>query len=92
MACKGMKSGNGSIELTRLATAYLASIAFGTTFLVATLTGVDGLTALWRGTIAGGCALVAGWLLAAPVVDVILSAIARDEAKRAAERAKEDEA
>lgn len=87
-----MKSGNGSLELTRIATAYLASIAFATTFLVATLTGVDGLTALFRAAVAAGASLVAGWLLAAPVVDVILSAIARDEAKRAAEQAQEEEA
>ena len=86
-----MKSGNGSQELTRLSTAYLTSIVFGVAFLVASATGSDGLTALWRAAACGACALVAGQLLAPPVVDVVLAAMARDEAKRAAER-KEDEA
>jgi len=87
-----MKSGNGTHELTRIATAYIASFAFGLTFLVASLRGVDGVTALLRATTVAGIAFVAGWLLAPPVVDVVLTAIARDEAKRAADRAKEDEA
>ena len=85
-----MKSGTGSQELTRLLTAYATSIAFGTTFLVATLAGVDGLTSLWRSATVAAIALVAGNLLAPPVVDAVLTAIARDEAKRAAERPKED--
>lgn len=86
-----MKSANGSHELTRLATAYFASIAFGVTFLVATLRGVDGTTALLRSVAAAGVALVVGFLLAAPVVDVVLAALARDEAqKQAAKRKQED--
>lgn len=86
-----MKSGNGSLELTRLATAYLTSVVFGVAFLVASLSGVDGLTALTRAAIAAGAALVAGHLLAPPVVDVVLTAMARDEAKRrAAERSEDD--
>ncbi len=87
-----MKSGNGSQELTRLLTAYLTSIAFGITFLVASLVGVDGLTALWRSVTAAGVTLVVGRLLATPVVDTILSALARDEAKRQAAAPKEDDA
>lgn len=88
-----MKSGTGSQELTRIATAYLASIAFGGSFLIATIAGVDGLTALLRGVTAGGVALVLGWLLVTPVVDVVLTAMARDEAKRrAAQSNAEDEA
>jgi hypothetical protein len=79
-------SGNGSHELTRLCTAYLTSIAFGITFLVAALAGVDGITALWRGVIAAGGALIAGNLLAPPLVDTVLNALARDEAKRQAEQ------
>ena len=86
-----MKSGNGSHELTRLAAAYMTSIVFGTAFLVASLSGVDGATALWRSIVAAACALVASHLLAPPVIDVVLSAIARDEARRRAELAKEDE-
>jgi hypothetical protein len=85
-----MESGTGSKELTRLLTAYLTSIAFGVTFLVAFLAGVDGMTALWRSVTAAGIALVAGNLLAPPVVGAVLDAIARDEAKRTAEQPKED--
>ena len=87
-----MKSGTGSQELTRLLTAYLTSIAFGITFLVASLVGVDGLTALWRSVTAAAVTLVVGRLLATPVVDTILSALARDEAKRQAATPKEDDA
>jgi hypothetical protein len=83
-----MKS--GSQELTRLLTAYLASIAFGVSFLCGSLAGVDGLTTLWRAVVAGALALVAGQLLAPPVVDAVLAAIARDEAKRQAGKPKED--
>jgi len=77
-----MKSGTGSQELTRLLTAYLTSIAFGLTFLVATLAGADGTTALLRAVVTGAIALVAGRMLAAPVVEAVLAALARDEAKR----------
>jgi hypothetical protein len=88
-----LKSGTGSQELTRLAAAYLTSIAFAVTFLAASLSGVDGITALWRSVVAGGAALALGWLLAPPVIDVVLSAMARDEARRLAEaRKKEDDA
>ncbi len=85
-----MKSATGSHELTRLATAYCTSIAFGLTFLIASFTGVDGGTALLRSITVGAIALVLGYLLATPVVDVVLSAMARDEAKRVAETHKED--
>lgn len=87
-----MKSGNGSQELTRLLVAYLTSIAFGITFLVASVVGVDGLTALWRATATAGIAMVLGRLLASPLVDTVLSAIARDEAKRQADKPKEEDA
>ena len=80
-----MNSGNGSQELTRLSTAYRASIVFGASSLIASAAGVDVATALWRGVIAGGVALVAGNFLAPPVIDVVLAALARDEAKRQAE-------
>jgi hypothetical protein len=85
-----MESGNGSNELTRLLTAYLTSIAFGVTFLVAFLAGVDGMTALWRSVTVAACALVAGKLLAPPLIGSVLDAIARDETKRKAEQPKED--
>lgn len=84
-----MKS--GSQELTRLITAYLTSIAFGTSFLVASLAGVDAMTVLWRSVLVGGMALVAGQLLAPPVVDALIAAAAREEARRLAEKPKEDE-
>jgi hypothetical protein len=87
-----MKSGHGSRELTRIATAYVASLAFGVTFLVATLCGVGGGTALLRAVGVGAVSLVVGWLLAAPVVDTVLAAMARDEAERRAKQAAEDEA
>ncbi|MBX3462705.1 MAG: hypothetical protein KF830_06015 [Planctomycetes bacterium] len=86
-----MKSGKGSHELTRLATAYLTSIAFALSFVIASLAGVDGPTALWRSVVAGAAAFGLGHLLAGPVVDAVLTAMARDEARRAAEAAREDE-
>ena len=84
-----MESGNGSQQLTRLAAAYATSIAFGLTFLIASLSGADLGTALLRSVIAGLAALVGSHLLAAPVVDVVLAAMARDEAKRNADKPKE---
>lgn len=87
-----MKSGSGNQELTRLLTAYLTSIAFGTSFLIGSLAGVQGLTCLWRSVVVGACAWIAGQLLAPPVVDTVLTALARDEAKRAAAKPKEDDA
>ena len=72
----------------RLLNAYLGSNAFGVSFVAASLLGVDGLTALWRSVLVLGAALVAGQFLAPPVVDVVLQAIARDEAKRLAEQEK----
>jgi len=80
-----MNSGNGSQELTRLSAAYLTSIVFGGAFLIAMAAGVSGTTALWRGVVAGFIALIAAHLLAPPVIDVVLTALARDEAKRKAE-------
>lgn len=87
-----MESGNGSQELSRLATAYVVSVAFAATFLLASFQGVDGGTALVRGVIVGACALVIGRLLSAPVVDVVLAAMARDEARKQKDKPKEDDA
>lgn len=83
-----MKSGIARQDLLRLLSAYLGSIAFGVSFVAASLLGVDGLTALWRSVLVLGAALVAGQFLAPPVVDAVLQAIARDEAKRLAEQEK----
>ena len=77
-----MTQGTGSQQLVRIATAYAASLAFGVTFLVATMAGVDGATALWRSAMAIVIACVIGRLLVTPVVNVVLSALARDEAER----------
>lgn len=86
-----MNSDNGSQELTRLAAAYLTSIVFGASFLIAVGAGVHGSTTLWCAVVAGGIALVAAHCLAPPVIDVVLTALARDEAKRRAELAEEAE-
>ncbi|MFO1076183.1 MAG: hypothetical protein U1E73_00490 [Planctomycetota bacterium] len=86
-----MTRGSGSQELVRIATAYLASIAFCVTFLVATLAGASGLTALLRGAIATAATAFAAPLLAAPVVNTVLEAMARDEARRKAAEAKKAE-
>lgn len=85
-----MTSRSGSDELTRLTAAYVTSIVFGTTFLVAMLQGVDGTTALMRGVTAGAIALVAAHLLAPPVVNVVLDTLAREQARQQAET-QEDE-
>lgn len=87
-----MESGNGSQHLVRLASAYTTSLAFGLTFLLATLAGVDLGTTLLRGSIAAAAGFLAGHLLAPPVIEVVLAAMARDEAKRKAAKPKEDEA
>lgn len=76
---------SGSQELSRIATAYVASLAFGLTFLVALACGCALGSALMRASIVLGAAMLAGRLLCAPVVDVVLAAMARDEAKRRAE-------
>ncbi|MEM7199131.1 MAG: hypothetical protein AAF628_02630 [Planctomycetota bacterium] len=75
----------GSRELTKATAAYLASVAFAITFLVSTLCGAAGLTALTRGSIAAGAALLIGPVLARPAVSVILDAMARDRARGDAE-------
>ena len=84
-----MESGNGSLQLTRLAVAYTTSIAFALTFLIASLRGADLGTSLFRSVIVGLATLIASRLLAAPVVDVVLTAMARDEAKRQTDKPKE---
>lgn len=87
-----MNSGKGSQELTRVAAAYVTSIAFALAFLCAEFAGVDGMTALWRGVVAALCGLVGAHLLAPPVIDVVLASMARDEAQRRADAKAEEEA
>ncbi len=90
-AAGSMSQGKGSQELTRVTAAYVTSIVFAVAFLAACAAGVDGSTAIWRSVIAGACALVAAYLLAPPVIDVVLTSMARDEAKRRAELDAEEE-
>ena len=82
----------GSTELTRRATAHLVGLAFAITYLVTTWTGAGATTALVRGVVAALATMVVGRWLCRPIVDVLLDAAARDEARRQAERAKEDQA
>jgi len=81
---------SGSQELSRIATAYTASLAFGVTFLVALACGCELGSALLRASIVLGAAMFAGRLLSAPVIDVVLAALARDESKRRAEQQKHE--
>ncbi|GAB4146079.1 MAG: hypothetical protein Fur0037_14080 [Planctomycetota bacterium] len=82
---------SGSQHLSRLATAYAASLAFGLSFLLATWAGCSGPTALYRGVLACIAAMFAARLLAAPVARVILDAMARDQARKKAARGEEAE-
>ncbi len=87
-----MNQGIGSQELTRVAAAYITSIVFGLAFLSAMVSGVDGFTALWRSVVAAVCGLIGAHLLAPPVIDVVLSAIARDEVRRTSTGDEEEQA
>jgi phage portal protein BeeE len=71
--------------------AYAASVAFGATFLLASWSGCNGTTALFRGTIAIAVAMSITRLLAAPVVRVVLDAMARDVASKQAAAKREEE-
>lgn len=70
----------------RRAAAYLVCLAFGVTFLLSTLMGAQGQTALVRGVVAAVATLVIARILLKPVVDVVLDAIARDRAAAEEER------
>ncbi|HEX6812195.1 MAG TPA: hypothetical protein VF384_11270 [Planctomycetota bacterium] len=87
-----MESGTGSQELTRRAAACLTGISSGVSFLVAALSGVGAATALQCSVVAAGGAFVFAMLLAPHVVDVVLSAMARDQAKQQAEAPQETDA
>jgi hypothetical protein len=71
----------GSRELTRRATAHVAALAFAITYLATVAGGAGAGAALLRGSIGALLALVAGRLLCRPVVDAVLDALARDEAR-----------
>ncbi len=72
--------GIGSRELVRRASAYMVCTAFGLTFLISTLSGTQGNTALLRGVVVGAITLALSHFLLKPVVDVVLDAMARDRA------------
>jgi hypothetical protein len=72
----------GSRELTRRATAHAAALAFGVTYLATAAGGAGAGAALWRGSVAAFAALLLAPLLCRPVVDAVLDALARDEARR----------
>ena len=75
----------GSKELARSAVAYMVSIAFCVTFLLANVWGASTGTALSRAVIVAFVTLFVSRLLIKPVVDVVLDAMARDQAKQAEE-------
>ncbi|MGE3173701.1 MAG: hypothetical protein AB7O97_13840 [Planctomycetota bacterium] len=83
---------DGSDEIGRRASAKVTGIAFAITYLWAQLSGAGGLTALTRAAVVAVIALGLSYVLLRPVIDAVLDALARDEAKRQAELAKEDDA
>ncbi len=70
----------GSRELVRRASAYVVCLAFVLTFLMSTLLGTTGQTALIRGIVVAAIAMAVSHILLRPVVDVVLNAMARDQA------------
>ena len=80
----------GSTVLGKRATAKAAGIAFAITYLIASLCGADGMTCLLRATVTAAATLILAFFLARPVIDVVLDALARDEARRQAEQQKEE--
>ena len=78
----------GSRELSRAIAAYAASLAFALSFLITTVCGGGGLTAVVRGGAVAAAALVLVPWLARPALSTVFAAMARDRA--AAHRAPED--
>ena len=78
----------GTNELARAATAYVACITFGLTYLLTMLLGGDGLTAVIRATIVAMVTLVVGRLLFRPLIASILDGIAKHQAAQS--KIKED--
>jgi hypothetical protein len=70
----------GSRHLARLLSVYAASLAFAVTFLATNLLGGGLGAALQRGVLAGAATLFLAGLLARAVLDVVLTAMARDRA------------
>ena len=78
----------GTNDLARAATAYVACITFGLTYLLTMLLGGDGLTAVIRATIVAMVTLVVGRLLFRPLIASILDGIAQHQAAQS--KIKED--
>ena len=75
---------NGSRELTRGATAYLASLTFAMTYLASSARGATALTALTRGVVVAIATWFLGRALLRPAMAQIVAAMARDRAEGAA--------
>lgn len=82
---------SGSQQLSRIATAHLASLGFAATFLLATAFGADGLTALFRGVVVALFCTVLGGPLSHLVIATVLDAMARDRAQASAAAAEAEE-
>jgi hypothetical protein len=79
----------GKNELSKSAGVYFAGLAFALTYLLTTIFGGSGMTAVIRSTVVAVLTMLVGSYLIRPVIDTILDAIARDEAnKPSAEDAK----
>jgi hypothetical protein len=80
---------DGSRQIGRRASAHAAALAFAVTYLWASFAGVGGAIALQRAAITALLTFAATLLLFRPVVDTVLDALARDEARRQAQDGKE---
>jgi hypothetical protein len=81
---------DGSRQIGRRASAHATALAFAVTYLWASFAGVGGLVALQRAGIAAVLTFGATLLLFRPVVDAVLDALARDEARRRSADGKEN--
>jgi hypothetical protein len=81
----------GSRQIGRRASAHATAVAFAVTYLWASFAGVGAATALQRAAIAALLTFGVSLLLFRPVVDTVLDALARDEARRRADDGKEPE-
>ncbi len=73
----------GKNELSKSAGVYFAGIAFALTYLLTTVFGGNGMTAVIRSTVVAGLTMIIGPFLMRPVINTILDAIARDRATKA---------
>jgi hypothetical protein len=66
-------------------------VAFAVGYLLTTLMGAGGLTAVWRGTVVAVFALVLGRGVIGPALSSVLDAMARDQAEADLVKRKGDE-